>query len=86
MTKQNYAGTPEEYFIVNPEHSKKLNLPALSCALLRADALLELLMANGEKTEEGFNISHAAVINVLWATQGLILQAQSMVFHDSERP
>lgn len=86
MTAQYYGGTPEEYFIVNPQYPRTLNVQALRCALLRADALLESLMANGEKTEQGFNISHAAVINVLWATQGLILQAQSIVFHGSERP
>ncbi|MCZ6802989.1 MAG: hypothetical protein O7D86_03395 [Proteobacteria bacterium] len=84
MTDLNYAGTPEDYLIVNPQFPKTLNIPALSCALLRADALLESLMANGEQTEQGVNISHGAVINILWATQGLILQAQKIVLHSSD--
>ncbi len=48
----------------------------LNACLSQADAVVSLLMNNGERIGTGFTLSHELVIDALWAVSGLIDRAK----------
>ena len=48
----------------------------LTACLSQADAVVTLLMNNGERIDVGFTLSHKLVIDALWAVSELIDRAK----------
>ena len=69
--------TPEEYFVPDPEAPKVIHTDVLACILSRAEANIQLLMADCES--DGFTLNHNLISSALWNIDGLITQAQMVV-------
>lgn len=73
------AGTPEDFFIPNPDFKKGLPFDAVQCSISRARAVLDLIMDNGHDIKTGFMVSHATLIDALWCLSGILEQAETMM-------
>ncbi len=56
----------------------------LNACLSQADAVVSLLMNNGERIGTGFTLSHELVIDALWAVSDLIDRAKEATSKISE--
>ncbi|GEM_PF-6423762 len=74
-----YIGTPEDLFIVNPKADKEIYDTALTCALSRAQATVDLLIENGEQGH--FILDHDSIFHALSSIDGSLKQMKQMIYH-----
>ncbi|WP_157669306.1 hypothetical protein [Chitinibacter sp. GC72] len=73
--------TPEQYFVPNPAVSR-IEVDALYCALLRAEAIV--VMLQGQFNGSGdVQYNNEIIANALWAVEGCIEQAKAITLQPS---
>ncbi len=51
----------------------------ISASISQADAVVSLLMSNGENVSTGFTLSHKLVIDALWAISNMLDRADDAI-------
>jgi hypothetical protein len=72
---QKFEGTPERYLSVPKGGGGDID--AISCAILRAQALVALLHCQFDE-EDGTRLSNEMITNALWGIEGHLDQLQAM--------
>ncbi|MFO7593441.1 MAG: hypothetical protein R6X15_05280 [Pseudomonadota bacterium] len=76
------AYTPEELFSIPADAPTTIDPDVMTVILSRADAVIALLLRDGEgNVEDGFGLQHEVIMEALDCVSGLIRQAQQMTNH-----
>lgn len=77
------ALTPEDAAVIDPEALPGYHGDAIACALARAESMLLMLSCQFD-SEDGCELHHSVIGNVLWAIGGEIEMAKKLVLHGME--
>ena len=80
MNKKKWATTPEDCLFLDKSITDTTKLyDPMSCALNRAQAVLDLIQSDGSDLTHGFTLDHKTIMNALWSLDGNIKQARMIL-------